>query len=43
MVSKESLPEQYKDEKKYKLHFVCFTRLAPEQTTAACEWQRNSS
>jgi hypothetical protein len=37
MVSRESLPEQYKDAAMYKLHFVCFSRLAPEQTTAACE------
>ncbi|WIA44595.1 hypothetical protein OEZ86_007315 [Tetradesmus obliquus] len=37
MVSRDSLPEQYKDNAKYKLHFVCFSRLAPEQTTAALQ------
>lgn len=36
MVSRDSIPEQYKDARKYKLQFVCFTRLAPEQTTAKC-------
>ncbi|KAF6254858.1 hypothetical protein COO60DRAFT_1703116 [Scenedesmus sp. NREL 46B-D3] len=37
MVSRDSLPEQYKYADKYKLHFVCFSRLAPEQTTAALQ------
>jgi hypothetical protein len=33
-VSRTSLPDEYKESNGYKLQFVVFSRLAPEQTTA---------
>lgn len=34
IVSRSNLPDEYKEQNGYKLHFVVFSRLAPEQTTA---------
>jgi hypothetical protein len=33
-VSKTTLPEEFQEQNGYKLQFVVFSRLAPEQTTA---------
>lgn len=33
IVSKSTLPEEFQENKGYKLQFVVFSRLAPEQTT----------